>query len=106
MTINILPYSRFGISEAIIVENKETFGLLTRYSFLDPDNLEPEQIARLEIRPPLNERPDLIADQVYGIPHLHWVIILFNNPRETLNWPLNGTVIRYPVPDVVFAEVI
>jgi len=106
MSINILPYSRFGVSEPIIVDNQETFGLLTRYSFLDASNLEDEEIGRFEVRPPFHERPDLISNQIYNVPSLHWVIILFNNPRQTLNWPPNGTVIRYPLPEVVYAEVL
>ena len=105
MALNLLPYSRFAISDPIIVDGVETFGLFRRFKFLDPRNLQNTQILKFEVRPPFDGRPDRIADTLYGASTLDWVIILFNNPRDTLSFPINGTVIKYPVPSVVFAEI-
>lgn len=82
-----------------------TFGLFNRLNFLDPNNLSEDQIFKFEVRPPFNGRPDLIADEIYGVSILSWVLILFNNPRETLLWPENGSVIKYPSSIVVFSEI-
>jgi len=44
----------------------------------------------------LNGRPDLIARDYYGNSHLEWVIVLANRPKNTLNWPSIGDVIKIP----------
>lgn len=53
-------------------------------------------------------RPDLISSVIYNTPLLDWVIISFNathypesNAKSVLNWPISGTVVRYPIEIVV-----
>lgn len=98
------PQSRFRISTPVTTpEGAETFGLLTKYSFLDPKNLTQQQVIKLTITPNLVGRPDLIANQVYNSPVLDWVVVLFNKPLNPVGWPANGTVITLPVARIVLA---
>lgn len=93
--------SRFGLSQPIIVDGVSTFGLLTKYPFLNPKNLTQQQVTKLTITPDLAGRPDLIAQKLYNSPVLDWVIVLFNKPLNPVGWPVNGAVISAPVVSVV-----
>lgn len=95
------PQSRFGLSTPIIFDGVETFGLVTPYSFLNPDNLKPTDITSLAITPDLAGKPWAIAQKLYNSPVLDWVIVLFNKPLNPVGWPAIGTVIKAPSVSVV-----
>lgn len=101
MSISKEPYSRFNLSDPIKAEGETTFGLLKRFSFLDPNNLKPEQIISVEVTPELAGKPWMIAHQLYRSPVLDWVIVLFNKPINPVNWPAAGMVIKAPIESVV-----
>jgi hypothetical protein len=101
MTIEKEPQSRFNLSTPIMFNGVETFGLLTQFPFLDPNNLEPSQIQNITITPDLAGKPWAIANKLYNSPVLDWVIVLFNKPLNPVGWPKNGTVIKAPVVTVV-----
>lgn len=101
MTIEKEPQSRFNLSEPIVFNGVETFGLITKYPFLDPNNLSESDIITLTITPDLVGKPWAIANQLYNSPVLDWVIVLFNKPLNPVGWPQNGTIIRAPKDSVV-----
>lgn len=101
MTIEKEPQSRFNLSTPIIFDGVETFGLLTQFPFLDPNNLQPSDIVTLTITADLAGKPWAIANQLYNSPVLDWVIVLFNKPLNPVGWPKIGTVIKAPSNSVV-----
>lgn len=98
-------FSRFSRTEMIIVDGVETFGRWKQYPFLKERPAE-ENIEVFQVTSATEGRPDLISQQIYGTPLLDWVLIAFNNARNTLNWPKTGDVIEYPVESVVVPEVL
>jgi hypothetical protein len=98
-------YSRFKLSEKIIYDDNITIGRWRRYRFL---RTRPKQSAIFNFRvtSALEGRPDLIADRIYGIPSLDWVLLAFNNVRETLNWPKTGSIIEYPTSTIILPEIL
>jgi len=46
-------------------------------------------------------RPDLIADAVYGLDSLDWVLITFNNVINVFGWPKSGEIISWPDSSIV-----
>lgn len=105
MTIQKDPHSRFLLSNPVIHNNVETFGLMAKHFFLDPKNLRDDQINSFEVTPEFAGKPWAIADKLYNSPVLDWVIVLFNKPINPVNWPVVGTVIKVPVEDVVIPNV-
>lgn len=95
------PQSRFGLSTPIIFDGVETFGLMTKFPFLDPNNLKPTDIITMAITPDLAGKPWAIAQKLYNSPVLDWVIVLFNKPLNPVGWPAIGTVISAPTISVV-----
>jgi hypothetical protein len=95
--------SRFRTTPPLIYNGMVTYGRWKLPSFLvnrPANNL----IGIFRVTPAVEGRPDLISNQVYGTPQLDWVLIAFNNVRETLNWPKAGDTIEYPVDTVVLPE--
>jgi len=105
MPIQSDDFSRLRFTEPVVINGVETFGSFDRPSFLDRKQLSDEEILEFEVRPPFAKHPDLIAFELYGSERLDWVIVMFNNPENTLNWPPNGAIIQYPSPDLVLPEV-
>ena len=101
MTIEVTSQSRFVLTEPIIKDGVETFGRWKRPDFMKAGELNEDQILTKQIDGEFAGRPDQIALDVYGSPFLDWVVIMFNNPKNTLGWPQNGTVIKLPAPDIV-----
>lgn len=105
MSIRPPANSRFGITPPIVTEDGiETFGLLTRYSFLDRENLQDTEIKRMQITPEFAYRADLLANKIYGYTSLQWVLILFNHVQNPLMWPEPNSVVEYPSPDAVLPK--
>jgi hypothetical protein len=104
MALNNDPQSRFKLTQEVVRNNIETFGLLTKHAFLDP-NLPEADIIRITVSPAQAGRPWLIASDIYNSPFLDWVIVLFNRPINPVNWPAVGTVIKAPRATIVLPNV-
>ena len=89
----------------IIVDGNETFGRWQSYSFLKVRPPE-DQIDVFQVTSAVEGRPDLISQQIYDTPLLDWVLIAFNNARDSLNWPKAGDLVEYPIESVVVPEVL
>lgn len=98
-------FSRFSRTEMVIVDGCETFGRWKSYSFLKERPAD-ENIEVFQVPSSMEGRPDLISQQVYGTPLLDWVLIAFNNARNSLNWPRTGDLVEYPIESVVVPEVL
>lgn len=96
MSIAIDPHSRFKLSQPVVINGIETFGLLTKFPFLDPASIDDADIVKITVTPDMAGKPWAIANAIYNSPVLDWVIVLFNRPLNPVNWPPNGTVIRAP----------
>lgn len=101
--------SRFQLTNTVLVttpngEVVETFSVWKRPSFLTTRPRE-DLIGRYQVLTGRVARPDLIATELYGSPYLDWIIVAFNGAMDVLNWPEAGSVIEYPLPSLVFAEV-
>ena len=98
-------FSRFNKTEEIIVDGHVTFGAWSSFSFLTkrPDE---SSIGVFRVTSAVAGRPDLIANQLYGTPLLDWVLIAFNRRRRTLNWPMAGDSIEYPLDSIVLPELL
>lgn len=96
--------SRLADTQTILFNGVETYGRWAQQSFLT-DEISEDDITYLVIDNSVAGRPDLIADNEYGDSLLDWVIIAFNKPRSTLNWPRSGDVIRLPKRRLVATEV-
>lgn len=101
MSLEKEPLNRFNLSDPILFNNVETFGLLTKYPFLDAANLEDSQIQTIAVTQEMSNNPPIISNILYGTPMLDWVIVLFNKPLNPVNWPKTGSIIRAPIADVV-----
>ena len=100
----INPDTRFNNSEQIISRTgNETYGIRTKYSFEDRNNLEENQIGRIVINSDI-DRLDLLSTEVYGRSDLDWIFTSFNNVRDPLSWLKIGLVVEYPISLVVFSE--
>jgi hypothetical protein len=105
MSIAKDPHSRFLLSNPIIHNGVEAFGIMTKHFFLDQNNLKDDQIISVEITPDLAGKPWAVANKLYNSPVLDWVIVLFNRPINPVNWPYIGTVIKAPIESVVVPNV-
>ena len=102
MTIRQDNLSRFKEADFIRKDGIDTFGLWVRPTFLIEENLEDEDIIKVNIDQSRAGRPDQIANEFYGTPLLEWVVVMFNRPLNTLGWPQAGTVIKIPTRITVF----
>jgi|CXWL01.1.fsa_nt_gi hypothetical protein len=105
-------YSRFTLTDDLIVENQESLGIWQQYSWLKKRPSD-EFIGALVIQNQFEGRPDQLAYQIYGSPLLYWVLIAFNAIHNNdklamlgLNWPKSGQIIIYPLDIIVFPEVV
>jgi hypothetical protein len=105
MSIAKEPYSRFRLSQPIINGGIETFGLLKKFPFLDPNNLNQDDVITVNITHEFAGKPWAIANSIYNSPVLDWVIVLFNKPLNPVNWPHIGSVIKAPVARIVLPNV-
>lgn len=94
--------SRFKITPIITYDNNIMPSMMKKFDFLK--NLDEDQILSIAIDGTRAGRPDLIANDLYGTSLYKWVLILFNNVTNPLNWPENGTVIKAPTNDAVWGE--
>jgi len=109
MPLELDAGSRFQFTPSVLVvmpngETVETFGTWKIPKFLK-NRPTPDNIGRYVVTSGMEGRPDKISTEIYGSQYLDWVLIAFNNATDPLNWPVAGTVIEYPLPSVVFAEI-
>jgi hypothetical protein len=105
MTLAKDPQSRFKLTQSILRDDIETFGLMKKHFFLDEANLRIEQIERVTVSHAQAGRPWVIADDIYNSPVLDWVVVLFNKPLNPVNWPPVGAVIKLPTAETVLPNV-
>ena len=103
MSLTPEAYSRFLLTPPTVIDGKETFGVWVEPGFMARE-LQPDEIVTVTVPSKYEGRPDRIAFEVYGTTRLDWVIMAYNAPRSTLNWPRAGDVIRYPIRRVVVPE--
>lgn len=101
-----MEFLRFNETELVQSENQTTYGLWVRPDFVDQESLQPNDVGFFNITSATEGRPDIISHQIYGTPFLDWVIIAFNSPENTLNWPEAGETIKYPVKRVVLSRLL
>ena len=91
----VLSYSRFRNTSLILTkEGAETYGLMEGFNALK--NMTGDQYFEWPTDNALAGRPDLIAHKFYNLSHYEWVIVFANHPRNPLNWPKSGEVIKIP----------
>jgi len=73
---------------------RETYGVVEGFDRLK--NIAGDNFQFFTVDSCLSGRPDLIAHQFYGNSHLEWVIVIVNRPKNPLNWPAAGEVIKIP----------
>ena len=90
----VLPTSRFRFTDLLIHNGKSTYGIISGIDDIKnpPDN----EIDMHRVDMEEAGRPDLLAVGFYGTPHLAWVIVMANHPKNPLNWPKTGDVIKIP----------
>lgn len=99
MAINTSSNSRFRYTDPINYDGEVTYGLWTKPPFFND-----APYSRYTVSNSLAGRPDLIAHEVYGSAELFWVLISYNAPRETLNWPKANDIILVPDASFVFGQ--
>lgn len=93
--------SRFKNTPLININGKEAYGRWVAPDFLSDPKL---QISKYLVTSGLAGRPDLISNSVYGTPEYYWVIVAYNKPIDTLNWPDVGDLIDIPDIKAIISE--
>ena len=107
-----LPFdsgSRFQSTEKLFYKPLDgkatvTYGMWVPPSFLTR-TLDSKSVGNYQVISGYDGRPDYVSSVLYGTPYLDWVLIAFNKAQDVVNWPAVGTIIQYPLPQVVFAEI-
>lgn len=99
MAINTSSNSRFRYTDSISYDGEVTYGLWSKPPFFTDASY-----SRYTVRNSMAGRPDLISNELYGTAELFWVLIAYNAPRETLNWPKAGETILVPDASFVFGQ--
>jgi hypothetical protein len=92
--------NRYKNTQKISVEGKIIPGPYEQPQFISRQ-LDPRV---LKVTPDRANRPDLIANDLYGDPSLFWVLLEYNSISNTLNWPKAGDVIKYPPINRIMRE--
>jgi hypothetical protein len=97
-------YSRFRRTPETVYDGQETIDVWEPPEFLTT-NLPPSYISTFTVTSNFEGRPDLISSLIYNSPYYDWVLLVFNNVTNTLNWPPSGITIKYPHASVVITGV-
>lgn len=90
-----LSYSRFRNTPLVLTRNgAETYGLMAGFESLK--NMNGDQYQEWIVDNEYEGRPDQIALKFYSLSFYDWVIVMSNRPKNTLNWPKTGEVIKIP----------
>lgn len=93
MPYDLSSYSKFKETTRILFDGKYSFGMWNDvFSNIDPTDIMQYHVSDRNYA----GRPDLIADDVYDNHLLSWVIIMYNKPINTMNWPPHGSTIQIP----------
>lgn len=95
--------SRYVATEIINFKGIDTFGLYAAPSWIE--NLTSKDLNDFYVTNDLDRRPDLIAKNLYGSPKYFWILFQVNKPPDPLSWPKTGQVIKYPLREIVSANV-
>jgi hypothetical protein len=98
-------FSRFSKTPKVSVDGKETYGQWKPHSFLTQD-LDSKYIRAFKVTSATEGRPDKIAKVLYGTSLLSWVLLAYNNVTEPFGWPKSGTIIQYPIDEVVLPQIL
>lgn len=91
----LLNTSRFINSSLIKTRSgRDTFGLVDGFDTLR--NITGDNVTFYTADSSDVGRPDKLAAKFYGDPHLEWIIIFANRPKNPLNWPSAGDTIKIP----------
>ncbi len=105
MSLDLPAYSRFFNTPLTKIEDKETYAVWDVPVFIS-NGVEADRTITLVVDPSYEGRPDLISYDYYGTVGYAWVIMAYNNVRNTLNWPKAGDVIRFPIDTEVTRELL
>lgn len=96
----LLSTSRFIKTPLIKTRSgKSTYGIIEGFDRLK--NIQGNEYQSFTVDNSIAGRPDKIAARFYGDPHLEWIIVLANRPKNPLNWPRAGEVIKVPFNNFV-----
>lgn len=101
--------SRFQFTDTVLLQTSdgltvESYGPWRPPSFIRT-RPSADKIGRTQVSPGRAGKPDMLSYDIYGTDALDWVLVAFNGAFDVLNWPSAGSVIEYPLPSLVFAEV-
>lgn len=96
-------FSRFKNTPPIMYDGKLTYGSWVKPSWLvtRPDQ---KNIKSLIVSPAQEGRVGALSQSIYGTPYLMWVLLAFNNVQNPMRWPKAGTMVEYPIPEIVLPE--
>ena len=75
-------------------DGRSTYGVFEGFEALK--NIKGNEYQAFVVDGSFAGRADRIAKEFYGDPHLEWVIVIANRPKNPLNWPKTGDVIKIP----------
>jgi hypothetical protein len=88
-------YNRFKYTDLITTRNgNETYGLMS--GFNDLKNITDENYIKWTVESDYEGRPDMIANKFYRTPYYEWIVVFANRPKNPLNWPKTGDIIKIP----------
>ena len=100
--MELSAYSRLTKTELVLFDGQETFG---RWTNPITDELK-NNMSVYAVDNAHEGRPDLIANELYSISTLDWLLIALNGATDVLNWPRAGSVIRVPARSAITAELL
>lgn len=110
MPIRTDSYSRFATTPTETYDHRtmgshEVYGKWRKPSILTRP-VSDSELVRYVVPKNREGRPDLIANDFYGVSELDWVIIAFNNALDVFNWPTAGQIVIIPQSSRVAAELL
>jgi hypothetical protein len=72
--------------------------------WVEPDFLTTAPYQLVTVLAQFEGRPDNLSQYLYGTPEYFWVLVAFNKPSDTLNWPKAGEIIKVPDVTSIIAE--
>lgn len=109
MPINTDSYSRFASTPVILYDGgdgpQEMYAKWQRPKALTRD-LADSEIQRYVVPKAFEGRPDMIANAVYGVSELDWLVIAYNEAAQVFSWPKAGQVIKLPRSTFVASELL
>lgn len=99
--------SRYANTPSIMFDSQigvvETLGSWVSPSFINTQ-LPDSSIGMYVVNNSEESSPHLISNTLYGTQSYDWILIAFNKVTDVIGWPKAGTVIKYPLPQVIYRE--